>query len=98
MRKKVTIHDFNIIKPISKGAFGRVYLVSKKNTGDLYAAKVLSKAEMKHKNETRRVRKERNIMTNLKLNNPFVVKLIYSFQTSKNLFLLMELLELIKMQ
>ena len=88
--KKVTIHDFNIIKPISKGAFGRVYLVSKKNTGDLYAAKVLSKAEMKHKNETKRVRKERNIMTNLKLNNPFVVKLIYSFQTSKNLFLLME--------
>ena len=87
---KVTIHDFNIIKPISKGAFGRVYLVSKKSNGDLFAAKVLSKVDMKRKNETKRVKKEKDIMSKLKPINPFVVKLIYSFQTTKSLFLLME--------
>jgi serine/threonine protein kinase len=87
---KITIHDFNIIKPISKGAFGKVYLVSKKKTGDLYAAKVLSKVDMKRKNEMKKVQKEKNIMAKLHVKNPFVVKLIYSFQSAKNLFLLME--------
>ena len=87
---KITIHDFNIIKPISKGAFGKVYLVSKKKTGDLYAAKVLSKVDMKRKNEMKKVEKEKNIMAKLHVKNPFVVKLIYSFQSLKNLFLLME--------
>ena len=87
---KITIRDFDIIKPISKGAFGKVYLVSKKKTGDLYAAKVLSKVDMKRKNEMKKVEKEKNIMAKLQVTNPFVVKLIYSFQSKKNLFLLME--------
>ena len=73
---RITIHDFNIIKPISKGAFGKVYLVSKKKTGDLSAAKVLSKVDMKRKNEMKKVEKEKNIMAKLQVKNPFVVKLI----------------------
>jgi len=29
----MSIDDFNILKPISRGAFGRVYLAEKKSTG-----------------------------------------------------------------
>lgn len=36
----MTIDDFEILKPISRGAFGRVYLCKKKATGDLLAIKV----------------------------------------------------------
>lgn len=36
----MSIDDFEIIKPISRGAFGRVYLARKRSTGDLYAIKV----------------------------------------------------------
>lgn len=36
----MSIDDFEIIKPISRGAFGRVYLARKRGTGDLYAIKV----------------------------------------------------------
>lgn len=36
----MSIEDFEIIKPISRGAFGRVYLARKRSTGDLYAIKV----------------------------------------------------------
>jgi len=33
------IDDFEILKPISRGAFGRVYLARKRATGDLFAIK-----------------------------------------------------------
>jgi len=33
------IDDFEILKPISRGAFGRVYLARKRATGDLFAVK-----------------------------------------------------------
>lgn len=36
----VGIEDFEVLKPISRGAFGRVYLARKRSTGDLYAIKV----------------------------------------------------------
>ena len=40
-RDRTSIDDFEIIKPISRGAFGRVFLAKKRTTGDLFAIKVL---------------------------------------------------------
>ena len=37
--------DFDIVKALSPGAFGRVFLVRKKNTGDFYAMKVIKKSQ-----------------------------------------------------
>lgn len=39
-RERTSIADFDIIKPISRGAFGRVFLARKRTTGDLFAIKV----------------------------------------------------------
>ncbi len=39
------IADFDFIKLISKGAFGRVWLVKRKLTGDIYAMKIINFAE-----------------------------------------------------
>ena len=36
----ISIDDFEVLKPISRGAFGRVYLARKRTTGDLFAIKV----------------------------------------------------------
>ncbi|KAJ5153582.1 CheY-like superfamily [Penicillium coprophilum] len=58
----LSIRDFEIIKPISKGAFGSVYLVKKKATGEYYAMKVLKKADMIAKNQVTNVKAERAIM------------------------------------
>ena len=41
----VGIDDFEFIKLISKGAFGRVWLVKKKTTGDFYAMKIVNFSE-----------------------------------------------------
>lgn len=40
-KERTSIDDFDIIKPISRGAFGEVFLARKRTTGDLFAIKVL---------------------------------------------------------
>ncbi|MQL74189.1 hypothetical protein Taro_006550 [Colocasia esculenta] len=40
LKDRTSIDDFEIIKPISRGAFGRVFLAKKRTTGDLFAIKV----------------------------------------------------------
>jgi len=82
--------DFEIIKPISKGAFGSVYLAKKRQTGDYYAIKVLRKSDMIAKNQVMNVKAERMVLT--RTDSPFVVKLYYSFQSKDNLYLVMEYL------
>ncbi|CAK7337072.1 unnamed protein product [Dovyalis caffra] len=89
-KDRTSIEDFEIIKPISKGAFGRVFLARKRATGDLFAIKVLKKADMIRKNAVESILAERNILISLR--NPFVVRFFYSFTCRENLYLVMEYL------
>ncbi|PVV02178.1 hypothetical protein BB560_003380, partial [Smittium megazygosporum] len=41
-----SIEDFELLKPISKGAYGSVYLAKKKATGEYFAIKILKKSDM----------------------------------------------------
>jgi len=86
-----SIKDFDIIKPISKGAFGSVFLAKKKVTGDYYAIKVLKKADMIAKNQITNVKAERMILMK-QAESPFVAKLYFTFQSRENLYLVMEYL------
>ncbi|KAF3790685.1 putative serine/threonine protein kinase [Nymphaea thermarum] len=90
LKERTTIDDFEIIKPISKGAFGKVFLSRKRTTGDLFAIKVLRKVDMIRKNNVERILAERNILITVR--NPFVVRFFYSFTSSENLYLVMEYL------
>jgi serine/threonine-protein kinase RIM15 len=87
----VTIKDFEIIKPISRGAFGSVYLAKKKATGDYFAIKALKKSDMIAKNQITNVKAERTILMN-QADSPHVVKLFFSFQNKEYLYLVMEYL------
>ncbi|KAF4325573.1 hypothetical protein BBI17_000206 [Phytophthora kernoviae] len=86
---RVSIRDFQIIKPISKGAFGKVYLAKKKTTGDQYAIKVLAKEHLLRKKQ---VQHDLRSAACPCVVSPFVVKLFWTFQTKRNLFLVMEYL------
>ena len=88
---KPSINDFDIVKPISKGAYGRVFLVRKRTTGDLYALKVIRKADALNKNQQRSIIMERDILHNVQ--NPFVVRLFYTFQNTDYLFWVMEYIQ-----
>ncbi|KAH9313805.1 hypothetical protein KI387_022432, partial [Taxus chinensis] len=89
-KERTSIHDFEIIKPISKGAFGKVFLARKRATGDLFAIKVLRKVDMIRKNAVENILAERNILITVR--NPFVVRFFYSFTCRDNLYLVMEYL------
>lgn len=86
-----SIKDFEIIKPISKGAFGSVYLTKKKSTGDYYAIKALKKADMVAKNQVANVKAERAIMM-WQGESDFVAKLYWTFPSKDYIFLVMEYL------
>ena len=85
-----SIKDYDVLKPISKGAFGSVYLARKKQSSDYFAIKVLKKLDMIAKNQVTNIKSERMILT--QLDSPFVVKMYYSFQSKNNLYLVMEYL------
>ena len=86
-----SIKDFEIIKPISKGAFGSVYLSKKKSTGEYFAIKVLKKADMVAKNQVTNVKAERAIMI-WQGESEFVAKLYWTFSSKDYLYLVMEYL------
>ncbi|WWC88163.1 uncharacterized protein L201_003068 [Kwoniella dendrophila CBS 6074] len=86
-----SIKDFEIIKPISRGAFGSVYLAKKVATGDYFAIKALKKSDMIAKNQITNVKAERTILMN-QASSPYVVRLFFSFQSKEYLYLVMEYL------
>jgi serine/threonine kinase 38 len=89
-RKKMSLNDFDPLKIIGRGAFGEVRLCRKKDDKQVYAMKIMKKSEMIKKNQVAHIRAERDILS--LCDNPWVVKLMYSFQDEKNLYLVMEFL------
>uniref|UniRef100_A0A0C9QTB2 Serine/threonine-protein kinase greatwall n=1 Tax=Fopius arisanus TaxID=64838 RepID=A0A0C9QTB2_9HYME len=83
------IDDFKIVKPISRGAFGKVFLGYKKtNPEQIYAIKVMKKNEMIHKNMASQVVIERNALALTR--SPYCVQLFYSLQSVSSIYLVME--------
>lgn len=85
------IKDYEVLKAISKGAFGSVFLAKRKLTGDYVAIKCLKKRDMIAKNQILNVRSERAVMMK-QADSPYVAQLYSSFQTKDYLYLVMEYL------
>ncbi|XP_035230009.1 serine/threonine-protein kinase tricorner-like, partial [Stegodyphus dumicola] len=89
-RSRLGVEDFEPLKVIGRGAFGEVRLVQKKDTGHVYAMKILRKADMLEKEQVAHVRAERDVL--VEADHQWVVKMYYSFQDAMNLYLIMEFL------
>lgn len=83
--------DFDIIKLISNGAYGAVYLVKHKQTRQRFAMKKINKNNLILRNQVEQVFAERDILSFA--DNPFVVSMYCSFETKKHLCLVMEYVE-----
>ena len=81
-RSRLGVEDFDALKVIGKGAFGEVRLVQKRDTGHVYAMKVLRKSAMVEKEQVAHVRAERDIL--VEADHQWVVKMFYSFQVNQN--------------
>ncbi|CAI2363261.1 unnamed protein product [Moneuplotes crassus] len=78
-KTKVSIDDFEMLKVIGRGSFGKVLLVRHKETMRLYAMKSLRKENFKEEKDKTNCIIERVILE--QLNSNFVVKLHYAFQS-----------------
>ncbi|XP_036595882.1 ribosomal protein S6 kinase alpha-6 isoform X2 [Trichosurus vulpecula] len=84
--------QFELLKVLGQGSFGKVFLVRKiigPDAGQLYAMKVLKKASLKVRDRVR-TKMERDIL--VEVNHPFIVKLHYAFQTEGKLYLILDFL------
>lgn len=88
---KVGPGDFEIMRVVGKGAFGKVFQVRMKggdgdcDGGDgIFAMKVMKKDTIIKNNHVDYMRAERDILT--KVVHPFIVQLRYSFQVSAFFF------------
>ena len=86
--EKISTKNFICLALLGRGSFGEVYLVQKINTKKKYAMKILRKERIMGQNLSRYALAERNVLS--LSNHPFIVKLIYAFQTLTKLFLILE--------
>uniref|UniRef100_A0A8C4VPW0 Ribosomal protein S6 kinase alpha-5 n=1 Tax=Gopherus evgoodei TaxID=1825980 RepID=A0A8C4VPW0_9SAUR len=90
--EKVGIENFELLKVLGTGAYGKVFLVRKisgHDNGKLYAMKVLKKATRIQKSQTaEHTRTERQVLEHIR-QSPFLVTLHYAFQTDTKLHLIL---------
>ncbi|XP_013401008.1 ribosomal protein S6 kinase alpha-5 [Lingula anatina] len=90
---RVSMHDFELLKVLGTGAYGKVFLVKKIRGGDkerLYAMKVLKKASIVQKTKTtEHTKTERQVLEVIR-QSPFLVTLHYAFQTDAKLHLILD--------
>jgi len=86
------MNDFDIIKVLGRGAFGKVMLVRKKvdPNNTLYALKSLKKADLVKAHQVEHTTTERYVLE--QLNSPFLVHLSFAFQTAEKLYIVMDYL------
>ena len=83
----MSIREFEPLSIIGRGAFGEVRVCRQKETGSIVAVKKMRKEDMIKKNQLMHVRTEKEILT---ADNPWIVKLKYSFQDDYFLYLVMD--------
>uniref|UniRef100_A0A669F3P7 non-specific serine/threonine protein kinase n=1 Tax=Oreochromis niloticus TaxID=8128 RepID=A0A669F3P7_ORENI len=83
-----TMSDFDYLKLLGKGTFGKVILVREKASGKYYAMKILKKEVIIAKDEVAHTLTESRVLKNTR--HPFLTSLKYSFQTKDRLCFVME--------
>jgi hypothetical protein len=85
---RVGLKEFVLLKVVGKGSFGKVMQVRKRDTGRIYAMKVLQKAHIIKRNQVEHTKTERNVLS--RIVHPFIVGLNYAFQTQEKLYFVLD--------
>lgn len=88
-RRKISINDFEIIKPIGKGGFGEVNICRYKENQKIYAMKRITFEQLKYKNGLLNFQTEKDILS-INNDNIWITQLSFSFIDNHFLYLIME--------
>jgi serum/glucocorticoid-regulated kinase 2 len=72
---------------VGKGSFGKVMQVRKKDTGKIFAMKVLKKAQLVARKQVAHTKTERKVLEDI--SHPFICHLKYAFQTDTKLYMIL---------
>lgn len=85
---RVGLKDFERIRVLGKGAFGKVILAREKSTNKIYAMKVLKKTHVLNKRQVEHTMSERYVLG--RTQHPFIVGMHYAFQTNDKLVFVLD--------
>ncbi|CAK4031252.1 Serine threonine- kinase 32A [Lecanosticta acicola] len=87
---EVNLNHFRLLRVVGKGAFGKVRIVERKDTGLTFALKYIRKDEVVRSESVRNIIRERRMLEHL--NHPFLCNLRYSFQDMEYLYIVVDLM------
>jgi len=88
---KYSLNDFQILRTLGTGSFGRVHLIRSNHNGRFYALKVLKKHTIVKLKQIEHTNDERLMLS--VVSHPFIVRLWGTFQDSNNIFMVMDYIE-----
>ncbi|ROW04621.1 hypothetical protein VPNG_07476 [Cytospora leucostoma] len=88
---KYSLADFEILRTLGTGSFGRVHLVQSRHNQRFYAVKVLKKGQVFKMKQVEHTNDERRMLGEVK--HPFLITLWGTFQDSRNLYMVMDFVE-----
>ncbi|ROT36592.1 kinase-like protein [Sodiomyces alkalinus F11] len=87
---EVTLNHFRLLRVVGRGAFGKVRIVERKDTGLSFALKYIRKDEVVRSESVRNIIRERRMLEHV--NHPFICNLRYSFQDIEYMYLIVDLM------
>jgi len=87
-KRRWSLADFDIGKPLGKGKFGNVYLAREKRSQFIIALKVLFKAQLQQSNVEHQLRREIEIQTHLR--HPNILRCYGYFYDKEKVYLILE--------
>ncbi|ORY61228.1 kinase-like domain-containing protein [Pseudomassariella vexata] len=87
---EVNLNHFRLLRVVGRGAFGKVRIVERKDTGLAFALKYIRKDEVVRSESVRNIIRERRMLEHV--NHPFICNLRYSFQDIEYMYLVVDLM------
>jgi serine/threonine protein kinase len=80
--KKRSFDEYQILRDLGQGAYGKVYLAKDKLTDKIVAVKSVNKQQILELDKKRHVYREKNLLSSLQ--QPFIIKLITTMIVSRS--------------
>lgn len=88
---KYSLKDFQIVRTLGTGSFGRVHLIRSYHNGRFYAMKTLRKSQVYKMKQVEHTNDERRMLKIV--DNPFITRMWGTFQDVKYLYMIMDFIE-----